>query len=83
MACELGPEGIRVNSLSPGHIYTKMTAALLDEQPELKTKWESLNPMGRLGMVHEVRGVIAWLASDASTFCTGSDILVTGGHHSW
>jgi len=83
MACSLGPQAIRVNSLSPGHIYTKMTAALLDKQPELGTKWSNLNPLGRLGQVHEVRGVIAWLASDASTFCTGSDIMVTGGHHSW
>jgi len=83
MACELGPERIRVNSLSPGHIYTAMTAAYLDKQPELLEKWSKLNPMGRIGRSDELRGVITWLAGDASTFCTGSDILVTGGHHSW
>jgi len=83
MACELGEEGIRVNSLSPGHIYTKMTAQYLDQQPHLLEKWSSLNPLGRIGRTDEVRGVIAWLASDASTFCTGSDILVSGGHHAW
>jgi len=83
MACELGPEKIRVNSLSPGHIYTSMTAAYLDKQPHLYDKWSSLNPLGRLGRPDELRGVIAWLASDASTFCTGSDILVSGGHHAW
>jgi len=83
MACELGPLGIRVNTLSPGHIYTNMTAAYLDEQPHLLEKWSSMNPMGRLGRPDELRGVIAWLASDASSFCTGSDILVSGGHHSW
>ncbi|KAM0748970.1 NAD(P)-binding protein [Meredithblackwellia eburnea MCA 4105] len=83
MACELGPSKIRVNSLSPGHIYTKMTAALLDVKPEQGKKWADSNPLGRLGAVHELRGVIAWLASDASTFCTGSDIIVSGGHHSW
>ncbi|KAF9036712.1 hypothetical protein BJ165DRAFT_598382 [Panaeolus papilionaceus] len=83
MACELGKEKIRVNSLSPGHIYTSMTAAYLDSQPHLLDKWSNLNPMGRIGRPDELRGVIAWLASDASTFCTGSDILVSGGHHAW
>jgi len=83
MACQLGEEGIRVNSLSPGHIYTKMTAQYLDQQPHLLEKWSSLNPLGRIGRTDEVRGVVAWLASDASTFCTGSDILVSGGHHAW
>ncbi|QRV76447.1 Enoyl-(Acyl carrier protein) reductase [Ceratobasidium sp. AG-Ba] len=83
MACELGPQKIRVNSISPGHIYTKMTAAFIDTQPELADKWASMNPLGRLGRPDELRGVVAWLASDASTFCTGSDIIVSGGHHSW
>jgi len=83
MACELGPKGIRVNTLSPGHIYTSMTAAYLDRQPHLLDKWSGLNPLGRIGRSDELRGVVAWLASDASTFCTGSDILVSGGHHAW
>ncbi|QRW19081.1 Enoyl-(Acyl carrier protein) reductase [Rhizoctonia solani] len=83
MACELGKHKIRVNSISPGHIYTKMTAAFIDTQPELAGKWASMNPLGRLGRPDELRGVVAWLASDASTFCTGSDILVSGGHHAW
>ncbi|OCH95333.1 NAD(P)-binding protein [Obba rivulosa] len=83
MACELGPKRIRVNSLSPGHIYTNMTAAYLDTQPHLLEKWASLNPMGRIGRPDELRGVVTWLASDASSFCTGSDILVSGGHHAW
>ncbi|KAL5536258.1 hypothetical protein ACEPAF_79 [Sanghuangporus sanghuang] len=83
MACELGAGGIRVNSLSPGYIYTALTAAYLDKEPHLFKEWSSQNPLGRLGRPDELRGVVAWLASDASTFCTGSDILVSGGHHSW
>ena len=83
MACELGPDNIRVNSISPGHIYTKLTAALLDHHPEYDDKWSALNPMGRIGAVHELRGVLAWLASDASSYATGSDVLVCGGHTSW
>ncbi|KAF5324448.1 hypothetical protein D9611_004313 [Ephemerocybe angulata] len=73
MACELGKKDIRVNSLSPGHIYTSMTAAYLDKQPHLLEKWSNLNPMGRIGRPDEMRGVCVWLASDASSFCTGSE----------
>ncbi|KAI6145536.1 hypothetical protein BKA82DRAFT_995686 [Pisolithus tinctorius] len=83
MACELGEKKIRVNTLSPGYMFTEMTAAFLDNQPHLLDKWSSLNPLGRMGRPDELRGVITWLASDASTFCTGSDIVVSGGHHSW
>lgn len=84
MACELGKKDIRVNSLSPGHIYTSYAQVrILDKQPHLLDKWSDLNPMGRIGRTDELRGVIAWLASDASSFCTGSDIIVSGGHHSW
>ncbi|KAG1743347.1 uncharacterized protein EDB91DRAFT_1346385 [Suillus paluster] len=83
MACELGEKKIRVNSLSPGYIYTSMTAAFLDKQPHLLDAWSNMNPLGRLGRPDELRGVVTWLASDASTFCTGSDIIVSGGHHSW
>jgi NAD(P)-dependent dehydrogenase (short-subunit alcohol dehydrogenase family) len=83
LACELGVKRIRVNSISPGHIYTKMTAAFVDKFPELTQKWSGMNPLGRLGRPDELRGVATWLASDASTFCTGSDIIVSGGHHSW
>ncbi|KAI6007577.1 hypothetical protein F5J12DRAFT_80788 [Pisolithus orientalis] len=83
MACELGEKKIRVNTLSPGYMFTKMTAAFIDNHPDLLDKWSSLNPLGRMGRPDELRGVITWLASDASTFCTGSDIVVSGGHHAW
>jgi hypothetical protein len=53
--------------------FYRMTAAYLDKQPHLLEKWSGLNPLGRLGRPDELRGVIAWLASDASTFCTGSE----------
>ncbi|KAF8809127.1 NAD(P)-binding protein [Phlegmacium glaucopus] len=83
MACELGPKKIRVNSISPGYIYTDMTKAFLVEKPHLTAQWCSQNPLGRLGMPHELRGVALWLAGDGSTFCTGSDIIVDGGHRAW
>ena len=52
-----------------------MTAAYLDTQPELLNKWSRMNPLGRLGRPDEMRGVIIWLASDASSFCTGSECV--------
>lgn len=52
-----------------------MTAAFLDKQPELLDKWSKLNPMGRIGRPDELRGVVTWLAGDASSFCTGSEYV--------
>lgn len=49
-----------------GYIYTKLTAAFLDPQPDLGQKWADSNPLGRLGRPDELRGVISWLASDVS-----------------
>ncbi|AOW06498.1 hypothetical protein B0I73DRAFT_163729 [Yarrowia lipolytica] len=83
MAAELGQFEIRVNSISPGHIQTAMTDVCLDAEPGLGNQWAFQNPMGRLGGVSELRGVCAYLASSASSYTTGSDILVCGGHHVW
>ncbi|KAI0646634.1 hypothetical protein C8Q79DRAFT_909424 [Trametes meyenii] len=80
LACELAGMGIRVNSISPGFMNTRMIKSLIDAEPNFGV---NINPLGRLGSPHEIRGVVVWLASDASSFCTGSDILVTGGHHAW
>ncbi|KAJ7336873.1 hypothetical protein DFH08DRAFT_915934 [Mycena albidolilacea] len=83
LACELAPKGIRVNSISPGYIFTKMTGDFLEKQPGLEEKWSAQNPTGRFGRPDELRGVTLYLASDASTFCTGSDIKVDGGQCAW
>ena len=82
-AAELGPFEIRVNCISPGHIRTKMTEAYLNVEPVIEKNWANQNPMGRLGAVYELRGTLAYLASDASSYTTGSDIQVCGGHTSW
>ncbi|KAJ7246121.1 hypothetical protein B0H12DRAFT_1203387 [Mycena haematopus] len=83
LACELAPKKIRVNSISPGYIFTNMTRDFLETQPGLEAKLSAQNPMGRFGSPDELRGVTLWLASDASTFCTGSDIKVDGGQCAW
>ncbi|CAN6656590.1 hypothetical protein TRVA0_029S00584 [Trichomonascus vanleenenianus] len=82
-ACELGTTGIRVNTISPGHIRTRMTEAYLGVEPLIENCWAAQNPMGRLGAVHELRGTIAYLATDASTYTTGIDLQVCGGHTAW
>ncbi|PWN37803.1 NAD(P)-binding protein [Meira miltonrushii] len=83
LAAEWGPKGIRVNCISPGHIRTRMTSVYLDANPHLLVKWSTSNPLGRLGRSSEMRGVAVWLASSASSFCNGSDIVVSGGHQIW
>lgn len=55
---------------------SRMTAAYLDTQPALLEKWSSMNPLGRIGRPDEIRGVVTWLASDASSFCTGSECVL-------
>ncbi|KAF9460578.1 hypothetical protein BDZ94DRAFT_1375838 [Collybia nuda] len=83
LACELAPKGIRVNSISPGFFETKMIRDYADEKPEYEAQWAGQKPLGRIGRADEIRGVILWLAGDASTFCTGSDVLVDGGYCAW
>ncbi|KAI1784655.1 hypothetical protein LXA43DRAFT_1041563 [Ganoderma leucocontextum] len=82
MACELGPKRIRVNSVSPGSIRTILTKELLSSA-EMEKLWAEQHPLGRVGRPDELRGVAVWLASDASSFCTGSDFFVSGGHQAW
>ncbi|KAF8879064.1 sorbose reductase sou1 [Infundibulicybe gibba] len=75
LACELGVKGIRVNSISPGHILTPMMYAYLDANPHMADSLSKQNPLGRLARPDELRGVVLWLAGDASTFCTGSEYV--------
>ncbi|KAG2364464.1 hypothetical protein BDR07DRAFT_1401352 [Suillus spraguei] len=83
MACELAQKNIRVNSLSPGFIETPMTTPILSARPEFQAIWSERSLMNRLGKPHELRGIVTWLASDASSFCTGSNIIVDGGYSAW
>ena len=77
LAVEWAPYGIRVNSISPGYIKTEMTLAGMSH---LFPAWESLTPMGRLGEPEELRGAVLFLASDASSYVTGHDLVIDGGY---
>lgn len=80
MAVELSPLGIRVNAIAPGFIFTKMSSAALDSDPQRKQKVLSRTPMGKLGMPEDVANAALFLASDESSFMTGTVIPVDGGN---
>ncbi|OAG39557.1 hypothetical protein AYO21_06201 [Fonsecaea monophora] len=84
LATEWGPRGIRVNSLSPGYMRTDLIKGLLEnEGKELVNNWEKDIPMGRMAEPHELRGTIVWMASGASSYLNGSDVIVDGGYTAW
>lgn len=67
----------RANTVSPGYVATPLNAGM-DE--EMLKKWNTLVPLGRLALPKEMVGAYLYLASNASTYTTGSDILVDGGY---
>jgi NAD(P)-dependent dehydrogenase (short-subunit alcohol dehydrogenase family) len=78
-----GRGGIRVNCICPGHIVTPMVKETLRKTPESKAIWEAENMLGRLAKPEEFRGAAMFLLSDASSFMTGSYLLIDGGHTAW
>lgn len=67
----------RVNSISPGYMATEISDFV---PPETKAIWRSKIPMGREGEAHELKGAYLFLASDASSYMTGTDMLIDGGY---
>ena len=76
LAAEYGPSGIRVNSVCPGFVETDMTKNYSDEEKE---DFRDMTPLGRLGSVKDVAGLVVFLASDKASFITGECIGVDGG----
>ena len=77
LAVELASRQITVNCVAPGRIESEMTA---EAGGDLNVSLAQAIPLGRYGMVQEVAGAVAFLASDDSSYCTGSIIDVTGGN---
>jgi len=75
MAVEFAVHNIRVNSVSPGYIMTELVEPLTD----LHALWKPQIPMRRLGTPEELMGLYLYMASDASSYMTGSDVLIDGG----
>lgn len=79
-ACEFGPEGIRVNSISPGPFPSE---AVQTFNPEFIQKLVKKVPMARIGRPDEVAGPVLFLASSASSYVNGANIVVDGGWTCW
>lgn len=79
-ACEFGPEGIRVNSISPGP-FPSLTVQ--ENSPEFVERLAKKVPLRRVGKAHEIQGVVILLASAASTYINGANISIDGGWTSW
>ena len=83
LASEWGPHGIRVNTISPGYIVTAMVENLFKQYPERRRDWPTQNMLGKLSRPDEYRGAAVFLVSQASSFMTGADLKIDGGHSAW
>lgn len=83
LALDYAERGIRVNTLSPGGTRTSRLAARFGDLDEAERVWGPKHPMGRLGRPEEIANGAVFLASDASSFMTGADLLLDGGYTAW
>ena len=77
-AIQYAKENIRCNSVHPGIIYTDMTSDSLDTE-EGQRNWMNRVPLGRLGQSEDVANGVMFLASDESSYMTGSELVIDGG----
>ena len=77
LAAEWAPYGIRVNALAPGYIKTEMAPV---DRPEFKARWIDDAPQQRFALPQELAPAVVFLASDASSFMTGSVLVMDGGY---
>lgn len=78
LAAELGPRGVRVNAIAPGIVETPLTQPITS-QPEWYQAYGSKNALQRWAQPHELVGMVVYLASEASSYVTGSLMFVDGG----
>lgn len=85
LGAEWAARGVRVNSISPGYTHTAMTDVLAGT-PDGETmipRWLAMTPMGRMAEVTDLQGAVVFLASEASDFMTGADMVIDGGYCCW
>ena len=74
LAKELGPDGIRVNAVAPGVVWTEIHA-----DPERPAKLAPQIPLGRAGQPEEIAGAVAWLLSEEASYTSGAILRIAGG----
>src|SRR5450759_1369824 len=80
LAAEWAPLGIRVNALAPGYVKTELAPV---DRPDLRQYWVEEAPMHRYALPEEIAPAAVFLASDASSFMTGSVVGIEGGYTLW
>ena len=76
LAASWGRQGIRVNAIAPGYFHSRLADGAIEMvEPDLK----ATSPMGRVGADDELKGVVVFLAADASNYMTGQVLVVDGG----
>ncbi len=83
VAADWAPHGVTVNAIAPGTFLTDANRRWIEQRPELKPEIESQVPMGRLGEPREIGALAVYLASEASSFMTGSVVVLDGGRTIW
>ncbi len=78
-AAEYANKGIRINSIHPGYIETGMADYASEATKMSKEELDATYPLGRMGKPHEVSNLVLFLASDESSFSTGSEFVIDGG----
>ncbi|MFF0264191.1 SDR family NAD(P)-dependent oxidoreductase [Kribbella sp. NPDC004536] len=77
LAAEWAPLNIRVNAVAPGYVKTEMAPV---DEPQFKARWIDDAPMQRYAAPEEIAPTVVYLASDASSFMTGSVVVIDGGY---
>ena len=85
LATEWAQRGVRVNSISPGYTRTALVEQFINEPigAEKYPYWMERTPMGRMAEVSDLVGAVVYLASEASDFMTGHDMIIDGGYCAW
>lgn len=85
LAAEWAPRGVRVNTISPGYTWTQLVSDLLETPigQEMEPQWLARIPMGRMAQVTDLQGAVVYLASEASDYMTGNDMIIDGGYCAW
>jgi glucose 1-dehydrogenase len=78
LAVELGPLGLRANTIAPGAIETDMNRGIIDAMG--RENWREWIPSGRVGTVEEISGAALFLASPAAAYVNGTTLVVDGGY---